>query len=151
MCVCQGVINPGPSSIHYSKWGEEAKNTDTSCASLFPLLSVFISCFVFFFCPPCHKLSPVSTDCSLTPISFSPFFFFVFLLHTEALPFSRGAPTSLKLWWMALAPVLISKLKQFRDKTSRSLSYRFCELGLRWHLVSEWIREWKRRWMHTTS
>lgn len=71
------------------------------------------------------------------------------LLRTEALPFSRGAPTSLKLWWMAPAPVSISKLKQFRDKTSRSLSYGFSpEFGLRWHLMSEWIREWKRGWTH---
>lgn len=53
---------------------------------------------------------------------------------------------------MALAPVSISKLKQFRDKTSRSLSYRFSpEFGLRWHLVSEWIRERKRSRTHRTS
>lgn len=110
----------------------------------------YLSLFLGFFCRPCHKLTPVSTSCSLTPISFSPFLFS--LLRTEALPFSRGAPTSLKLWWMAPAPVSISKLKQFRDKTSRSLSYRFSpEFGLRWHLVSEWIREWKCGWTHKAA
>lgn len=110
----------------------------------------YLSLFLGFFCPPCHKLTLVSTSCSLTPISFSPFLFS--LLRTEALPFSRRAPTSLKLWWMAPAPVSISKLKQFRDKTSRSLSYRFSpEFGLRWHLVSEWIREWKHGWTHEAA
>lgn len=69
----------------------------------------------------------------------------------EALLFYRGVATSLKRWWMALAPVSISKLKQFKDKTSSSLSYWFSsEFSLRWHCASEWIHEWKHRWMHNT-
>lgn len=95
MCVCQGVINPGPSSIHYSKWGEKAK-TQSHLALLFfspCYLSLFLVFFCFFFCPPCHKLTLVSTHCSRTPISFSPFLlFFVFLLWRRPYHFPAGRP-----------------------------------------------------------
>lgn len=97
--------------------------------------------------PACHELTSVFTHPTLTPIAFS-----FFLLHMEVLLFSRRAPTSLKRWWMALAPVSISKVKQFRDKTSSSLSYWFSsEFSLWWHCASEWIHEWKHRWMHNTA
>lgn len=148
MCVCQGVINPGPSSIHYSKWGEKAENRHVSHFSFSPDICLFS----LFFALPATSLPGFHPLLPNTHFIFSFTFFFFSFSCSARRPyhFSRGAPTSLKLWWMALAPVSISKLKQFKDKTSRSLSYRFSELGLRWHLVSEGIREWKHRWTHTT-
>lgn len=84
------IIHP----LQQVRWG--GKNTVTSRTSLFfPLLSVFIPCFFFcfVFCPPCHKLTPVSTHCSRTPILFSPFLlFFVFLLWRRLYHFPAGRP-----------------------------------------------------------
>lgn len=130
-CVCQCLINPCTSSILVREkivggWRDWSMLQFSSSHSVFFLLSVS---------PPCiYSPCLYSLFLSLSPISLPPFFFlthplhflfFCFLLHMEALIFSRGAPTSLKRWWMALASVSISKLKQFRDKTSSSLSYWF--------------------------
>lgn len=131
-CVCQSLINPCTSSILRSEREGEDGETETTNNSPLPTLfsSVSVSapciyslCFYSLFLSlPTISLSPFSPTSHKhsTPIAFS-----FFLLHMEALIFSRGAPTSLKRWWMALARVLISKLKQFGDKTSSSLSYWF--------------------------
>lgn len=129
-CVCQRLINPCTSSILVRKREWEDGETEACYNSPHPTLfssfslsqhPVFI---LFVFIPYFSPCLPLAYLLFHPPIAFS-FFFFSPLLHMEALIFSRGAPTSLKRWWMALASVSISKLKQFRDKTSSSLSYWF--------------------------
>ena len=124
-CVCQSLINPCTSSILLREREGEDEDTEASYNSPLPTLCIYSPCLysLFLSLPACHKLTSLFTHLTLTPIAFS--FFSLSLLHMEALIFSRGAPTSLKRWWMTLAPVSISKLKQFRDKTSSSLSYWF--------------------------
>lgn len=141
----QPIIHP----LHQVRWGGN-KHRHIS-HSLFPPRYLSLSLVLFCFLPSLPQAYPGFHQLLTNTHFIFSFSFFYPLLRTEALPFSRGAPTSLKLWWMALAPVSISKLKQFRDKTSRSLSYWFSpEFGLRWHLVSEWIREWRRGRTHKT-
>lgn len=61
------IIHP----LQQVRW-EGKKHRHISRFSFFPAICLYS----LFFCPPCHKLTPVSTHCSLTPISFSPFFSF---------------------------------------------------------------------------
>lgn len=114
-CVCQPLINPRASSILVRGKKEGGGWTGSS----FQSGCIYILCLYFWFLSAVNCRPPCSnTHCIV-------FFFFFCLLHTEGLTFSRRAPTSLERWWMTLAPVSISKLKQFRDKTSSSLSYWF--------------------------
>lgn len=130
-CACQSLINPCTSSILLREREGEEGDTEASYNSPLPTLfsssslsrwPVFIL-FVFI---------PYSSPC--LPSAYLPFhpphtnthcIFLFSAPHGGPNIFPRGAPTSLKWWWMALAPVSISKLKQFRDKTSSSLSYWF--------------------------
>lgn len=129
-CVCQCLINPCTSSILVREREWEDGETEACYNSPHPTLfssfslshrPVFIPLVFIPYFSPCLPLAYLLFFLT-HPLHF---LFFCFLLHMEALIFSRGAPTSLKRWWMALASVSISKLKQFRDKTSSSLSYWF--------------------------
>lgn len=139
----QPIIHP----LQHVRWGgEKKKETQTHLTLLFsPLcyLSLFLVVFLVFFSflPQAYPgFHPLLTN---THFIFS-FFFPPSLSCSARRPdhFSRGAPTSLKLWWIALAPVSISKPKQFGDKTSCSLSYRFSpEFGFK-VTPRVWMNTW---------